>query len=282
MGTAVRARRLLAGLLGAALSGIGPAPALAFANVAAGDPVGDEELPTLGGGRAALWSPRALANVFVFFRPRQDHSLSTLKAMAECEREFEKRPVRWVAVVSGDWAREEVLATVAEAGVRFAVLVDAGDELYGRLGVRLHPVVGIADARGRLLDYVPFHKVNYCDMVRIRIRRALKEVDQAAVERVDHPPRALMPNEIPGAVAKRHLHLGEALLQRKQWQKAAAEARVAIGRSPELAAAHALLGRALAAGGRCPEALRSFDEALRLEPGNRAAAEGRKACAARR
>jgi tetratricopeptide (TPR) repeat protein len=278
----VRAQGLLAGALGATLSGLGPAPALAFSNVASGQPVGDDELPTLDGGRAALWSPRALANVFVFFRPGQEHSLSTLRAMAECEREFEKRPVRWVAVVSGDWPRQEVLAAVVEAGVRFPVIVDAGDELYGRLGVRLHPVVGIADERGRLLDYVHFRKVNYCDMVRIRIRRALKEVDQAAVDRIDHPPRALTPNEIPGAVAKRHLRLGEGLLERKQWQKAAEEARVAIERSPDLAAAHVLLGKALAAAGRCPEAARSFDEALRLEPGNRAAAEGRKACAGTR
>jgi len=47
---------------------------------------------------------------------------------------------------------------------------------------------------------------------------------------------------------------------------------------PTLAAAHSLLGRALAAQGKCAEAVKSFDEGLRLEPRNAAAAEGKKSC----
>ena len=38
----------------------------------------------LGGGKHSLLSSQALANVLVFFRPRQDHSLETLKAMSAC------------------------------------------------------------------------------------------------------------------------------------------------------------------------------------------------------
>lgn len=275
-------RRLLLWALGVALSGASwPMAGLAFASVEVGQTVENDELPTLDGRREYLLSRKMLANVFIFFRPNQEHSLETLKAMALCEKEFAGKPVRFAAVVSGSWPRAEVVATVAEAGIRMPVLVDEGDQLYGKLGVRLHPVIGIADGKQKLLDYVPFHKINYCDMVRVRVRRALGEVDQAAVDRVDHPPKALMPNEVPGAQARRQVKLGELLLE-KQPAKAAEHARIAIDKQPDLAPAHALLGRALRAQGRCAEAVRSFDEALRLDPKSKAAADGKKSCAGKK
>jgi tetratricopeptide (TPR) repeat protein len=139
-------------------------------------------------------------------------------------------------------------------------------------------VVGIADDKGKLLEYVPFHKINYCDMVRVRVRRALHEVDQLAVDKVDHPDKALMPNAIPGAVARRHVKLGEMFLKSRQWEKAAEQARIAIEKFPEGATGHLLLGRAMAAQGRCPEAGKALDEAQRLDPRSPVLAEARRAC----
>ncbi len=277
----VRRRHIAAALSAAVLGALWPLCGVAFANVDVGQKVPGDALPVLGGGRAALFAPEAAASVLVFFRPGHDRSLAALKALAGCENEFADRPVRFVAVVSGSHPPEEVRAAAAETGIRMAVLVDEGDRVYGKLGVRLHPVVGIVDAEGTLLAYVPFHQINFCDMIRVRVRFALKEVDAAAVARVDDPPRALLPNEIPGAVAGRHVALGERFLQARQWAKAADQARIALELAPSLARAHALLGAALAGRGRCGEATASFDEALRLDPGNAAAAAGKAACAAR-
>lgn len=276
-------RRLFWGILGGTLLGaLWPLGGLAFANVEVGQKVESAELPTLDGGREVLVSGKALANVFVFFRPHHDHSMETLRAMAACEKEFDGRAVHWVAVVSDSHAREDVRAAVAEAGIRMPVLLDEGDRLYGKLGVRLHPVVGIADDAGSLLAYVPFRKINYCDMIRVRIRYALHEVDLAAIERVDHPPKALFPNEVPGAVASRRVSLGEMFLKSRQWTKAADQARAAIESDPTVAAGHVLLGRALAGQGKCAQALPAFDRALALDPGSSAAAEGKQGCTARK
>jgi tetratricopeptide (TPR) repeat protein len=277
------ARRLLPWALGAALAaGIWPLVGRAFANVAAGEVLENEDLPTADGRREPFLSHRARANVFIFFRPGQDHSLDTLKAMAACEKEFAQKPVRWVAIVSDGAPRAEVLAAAREAGIRMPVLVDEGDHLYGKLGVRLHPVIGIADGGFKLLDYLPFHKINYCDMIRIRIQRALGEVDQAAVDRVDNPPKALMPDEIPGAVARRHIKLGEKLLAAGHFAQAEQNARIAVAQLPDDAPAQALLGRALAAQGKCAEAAPALEKALKLEPKNALAVEGRRSCAGKR
>jgi tetratricopeptide (TPR) repeat protein len=276
-------RRLLLRILGGALlCAAWPLCGAAFANVEVGQRIEAEVLATLDGGREPLFSPEALANVFVFFRPGHDRSLATLKAMAACEKEFADRPVHWVAVVSAGQPREAVRAAVTESGIRMPVLLDEGDRLYGKLGVRLHPVVGVADDQGTLLAYVPFHQVNYCDMIRVRIRFALREADQAAVDRVDHPPKAVFPNEVPGAVARRHVNLGERFVATSQWAKAADQARIALELEPGMAAAQALLGRALAGQGKCGEARRALDQALAKDPANAAAAEARRRCEGRK
>jgi tetratricopeptide (TPR) repeat protein len=280
MGGHAKGRLILRALSGALLGGLWPLAGFAFANVEVGQQIENEELPTLDGSREMLLSRKAIANVFVFFRSSHDRSLKALRAMAACEKEFAGKPVRWVAVVSDSQARDEVRAVVAAAGIHMPVLVDEGDRLYGKLGVRLHPVVGIADDKGTLLDYLPFHQINYCDMIRVRIRHALAEVDLAAVERIDNPPKALFPNAVPGAVAKRRVKLGEMFLESRQWTKAVEQARIALEKEPALVAAHALMGRALAGQGKCDEALSAFEQALRLDPRSASALEGRMRCGA--
>jgi tetratricopeptide (TPR) repeat protein len=268
---------VVAGLVAAAWPGAGRA----FANVEVGEKVERVVLPTIDGGEHELLSRSARANVFVFFRPRQDHSERTLAAMAECEREFAAKPVHWVAVVSGAAPRDEVVELAARSGIRMPVLVDEGDRLYGALGVRLHPSIGIADGDGKLLAYQPFQKLNYCDLVRGRIRLALGEITPEQMEAIVSPAPAPMPSEVKGAVANRHVKLGRMFLRTRNWGKAEEQAREAIAKDPSFAPAHAFLGEVLAGQGNCAAARKAFAEALRLDPANAAAAEGRRACGAR-
>jgi hypothetical protein len=264
------------------LATAGPAGAPAFSNVAVGDRIEPMELRTLDGGAEPLVSGKARANVFIFFRPRHEHSLETLKAMAGCEAEFQGKPVHWVAVVSGSSDPAEVRQAVAESGIRMPVLLDPDDRLYGRLGVRLHPVVGIADGQLRLVAYEPFMKINYCDRVRARIRLVLGEIGADELRRVDVPEKATMPGQVDGAALKRRLHLGEMLLRAKQLEKAAAEARAILEKNPAHAGALVLLGDALAGLGRCGEAAKPYADALAADPGNAAARRGQEGCAAPR
>jgi hypothetical protein len=260
---------------------IWPLAGFAFASVGVGDVIDNTELPVLGGGKHQLFSSQALANVFVFFRPHQDHSTDTLKALAACDKEFTGKPVHWVAVVSGSVPPEEARAAIAETGIKMPVLVDQDDALYRRLGVRLYPTVGVANGKFQLVAYEPFHEINYCERIRGKIRFALHEIDEAEVEKVDNPQRALMPNQVKGAVATRHVHMGEMYLTMKQPEKAANEARQILAEDPTFAQAHLLLGDAMAAQGKCDEAANAYGAAQQIDPGLAATvAEKRKACGA--
>jgi tetratricopeptide (TPR) repeat protein len=257
-----------------------PGGAGAFANVAIGDRLVQESLPTLDGGTEPLLSEKAQANVFVFFRPNQEHSTETLKAMAACETEFQGKPVHWIAIVSSTWEAKDVRKMVADTGIHMPVVVDREDRLYGKLGLKLHPVVGIADGKFQLLAYEPFMKVNYCDRIRARIRFALQEIGAEELARVLSPERATMPGEIEGAALKRRLHLGEMLLKGKQYDKAAAEAGAILARDPKYVPALVLLGDARVGQGNCAEAAASYDAALVIDPANAGALRGKGACSA--
>jgi tetratricopeptide (TPR) repeat protein len=250
-------------------------PARAAPGGELGDVIPTVELKALDGKKVAIASRKATANVIFFFRTDQEHSADALKAMAECEKEFAAKPVNWVAVVSDSEPVDAVKQLVAESGVRMPVLVDVGDALYGRLEVRLHPYTVILDKLSRVTVREPFHQIGYCDRIRAQVRFVLKEISAEEVAKLENPEKATF--RIPGGVAKRHLNYGRLLLEQKKWEKALEQAEKALGEGP-LAAAWTLKGHALAGLGRCAEAIEAFDMALKLDPAEAAAKEGKKGC----
>jgi tetratricopeptide (TPR) repeat protein len=263
------------GLAAGTVATPGPAAAAADRRVEPGDPVADAELRTVEGRKEHLLSRGAAANLFVFFRPDQERSLETLREMTACAKEFEGRPVRWVGIVSDAYPADEVKAAVRDAGARMPVLVDEGDALYGELGIRLHPVIGIVDRKARLAAFEPFRQINYCERIRVRIKVLLGEATEADVARADDPERATTRTD--AGVARRHVNFARTLHRIAQDAKALEELQKSLAIAPS-APAYALRGEILAGQGRCPDALREFDEALKLEPGNPVAQAGRRSC----
>lgn len=262
-------------LMGSLAWASGPATARAFSNVAVGERVADEELRTLEGGRHRLLQKGAKVNVLLFFRPEQERSVDTLRDMAACEREFAGKPVHWVGIVSDAVDPAAVRDAVTVSGIRMPVLVDEGDALYGRLGVRLHPAVGVVDGAGKLAAYEPFREINYCERVRARIRLLLGEIGQAEWDAVDRPPASVTRTD--EGVARRHANYARMLYKVGKYDQALAEAQQSLGIAPS-ADAYAIQGQVLAAQKKCPEALRAFEAALKIDPVHAVAQEGKKAC----
>ena len=151
------------------------------------------------------------------------------------------------------------------------ILIDAGDALYGELGVSLHPVVGIADERGKLVAYQHFLKVNMLDVVRGRIQVALGEIDDAQMARLVEPAAASIDLGKRSGAKSRFL-LARALLARGSVEKAIENGRAGVALDPTFAPAHAILAKALFAAGQCAEAEREYAAALQLDPADPTAA----------
>lgn len=225
-----------------------PVAAQAF-GVDVGEAVPDDELPVLGGGTAHLLG-KARASVFVFFRTGQEHSVDALTRLARLERELAGKPVRFVAVVSGDEPAAEVRKVVQQAGIAMPVLLDRGDALYGKLGVRLHPVVGIVDGEHRLAAYEHFRKVNLEARVLAQVRLLLGEIGRSELAAALDPPAA--PVDEPDAVkAALEARFARKLLEAGKLDQALALARTAAERAPQAPEPHAVLAEALTAKGDC-------------------------------
>jgi tetratricopeptide (TPR) repeat protein len=257
--------RLSAALLMPALVLAMPAAAQAFREIEVGSQLRNRDLPALDGKKAPLLGT-ARANVFVFFRTGQDHSAEALAQFASLEAEFAGKSVRIVGVVSDADPREDVLAMVRAAGVRMPVLVDVGDALYGELGVALHPSIGIADARHKLVGYQAFRRINLLDALRGRIQLALGEISEAQFAAVLDPEAT----EVAVNRAKARMNLARKLLEAGDVDGAVASARAAVELEPGRPDTHALLAEVLAKAGQCEESSRESKEARFIDPGTTA------------
>jgi tetratricopeptide (TPR) repeat protein len=257
--------RLSVALAAVAVLAVLPPPARARA--APGTQLENVELRTLAGGREKLLSTAVKANLLVFFRPDGERSLDALKGMAQCERDLEGRPIRWVAVVSGSAPVADVKAVVAASGIRMPVLLDDGDVLYDRLGIRMHPIVAIADGKLTLHALEPYRQIDYCDVVKTRLRVLIGEATQAELDRAVNPDASPLPGSDAAKKAMRDVHMARRLYELGQYEKAVKQAEKALEVAP-VAQAWVVMARAYAKLGRCGDAAKVLDEALRLEPGN--------------
>ena len=220
-------------------------PAVAGGHVEVGTQVEAAELESLAGGRVPLLG-QGQVNVLVFVRPGQPHSEETLRRLAERQPALAGKAVHLVAVAPAAAPRDQLKALVARAGFMAPVLLDDEDRVYGRLELRQHPVVVIADTRGKIQAIEPYQRLRYGELLVARVRFLLGELDHAELERVLRPERAAYPNEVGGGPAARQVKVGD-----------------------------------LEAGkGHCGQAVKAYREALRIQPGHPGALAGLSRCGA--
>lgn len=239
--SSLRFGTILLALLSAAAA---PPPRVLVARVDVGETIEAATLPTLAGGTEPLTSRTAKVNVVLFWRPDQAYSLDTLKQMSQCEKIFAGKPIHMVAVVSGTYPRADVQKAVDDAALHVPVLIDQGDELYGKLGVRQHPLVVVADAGGKVALSQPYLRLNYCDIVHAYVRNLLGEISIAQRDAIVNPQRAAMPDDDKNNIARRFVKMG----------------------------------KMQADSGDCAGALSSFKKALEIAPDNKDALAGVAAC----
>lgn len=248
--------------------------ALAFANAPVGSVIENISLPALTGGEQKFLSETNVS-VFIFLKPGQEHSNQVMVQIAKCEKELADKPVHWCAIVSDRVPKSDVESALRESGISMPVLIDQGDVLYAKLGVFLHPVVGITDRDQRLVAYQPFAKVNYAAFIRAQIRHALGEINDAELAEILKPPAAILGGEI--SVAHRFFRLAEKQLQVTNYDQALTNINTSLAKNPT-AEAHSLRGRILLGKGNRAEALAAFQTALKLDPHDAQALEGVNEC----
>ncbi len=253
-----------------------PPMADAFAEV--GKKLDPVEMPTLTGGKAPLVAPSSRVNVFLFFRADQDRSIEAIRQLGAVQKEYGSKGVRLVLVTSGSTPAADAKGALSSAGATLPVLLDEGDKLYNALAIRMHPVVGFVDAKGVFEAMEPYRQVEFGDVVRARVRYALGEIDQAALDAALNPAAAPMPGEDPVAKAMRDVKMAQKLVQFGQLEAAVKQAQKALEQAP-VPEAFPVLGLAYAKLGRCADAKKALDQAQAALPQNKDLSEARALCA---
>ncbi|HET6414519.1 MAG TPA: hypothetical protein VFG53_20890 [Anaeromyxobacter sp.] len=259
------------------LAAFGPVPPVAAGFAEQGTVIDQAELATIAGGKAALLSTSAKANVLVFFRSDQDHSTDALRELAACEKELGPA-VHWAALVSGASEPSQAKAAAAGAGIKMPVLLDAGDKLYDKLKVRLHPAVLIADGKGILQVSEPYRQVDFADAVKAQVRFVLGEIDRATRDRALDPQASRMPGEDPMNKALRDVNMAKKMVELGQYDLAVAQAQKALERAP-IPAAYPVLATAYAKLGRCADSRKMLEQAQKLPTDANEVAAARALCA---
>lgn len=224
--------------------------------------------PLLAKGRPCL---------FLIFRPGQKHALEGLAAAAALQREFEPRGVRFAAIITDAYSPSAAAEALSQAGAKMPLFVDRGEELFARLSVDATPAAGIADARGMLVAYEPYRRIQFKDILRARLRFALGDIGPSELDRALAPEDAS--EKSASIAARRYLALARRLFESGDRERARHSAAQALEKDPSLAEAQALLGQIALAQGDCPPALEAFRAALALDPGNAEATAGQGRCA---
>ncbi len=246
-----------------------------FANFDIGSVLPNSASAGLDGVECSLVSEDQVS-VFVFFHPEQEHSQEVLKDLAELRKEMAEKPVRWIGVVSDRFSEDAAKSAMIEAGVELQTIVDTGDRLYGELGVRLYPSIGIADREAILRAYLPYAKVNFMRSVQVHLQHTLGEIDD------DELKVALRPKSVDfggdDAAANRNIRFARMLFDAGKLDKALVKARDAVTASPDSAEAQALIGLIFAEQGNCDAAQESLKKALELDPENATAKTALEKC----
>jgi tetratricopeptide (TPR) repeat protein len=235
------------------------------------------ELATLAGGRQKVISPKAKVNVFVFFRANHERSLDALKQMAACERELAGKPIAWAAIVSSAEPVADVKAAVAESGIRMPVLIDENDAFYDALDIRMHPMVGVVDARAVLSVLEPYRQIEYCEVIKARIRVVLGETTVAAADKAGNAQGTGLPGSDPMKKAMRDVNMARKLIEIGEYEEAVKFSQKALQVAP-VAEAYTVMGQAYAKLRKCPDAEKAFAMALKLDPFDKGAAAARGSC----
>ena len=177
--------RLLGPLLLVLLCGYLPT-VNAFPNAELGKRLAPEKLPRLGGGKSGYFKAKEVS-LFVFLRPGQSLTIKTLEQLEEIRGRLNGKPLHWAGIVSDHYPRSEIEAMLTEAQSTLPILFDRSDALYGRLGVMVHPSIGISDASGHLIAYEPFRQINYGVRIEGMLQHAIGEIDETLLAGILDP-----------------------------------------------------------------------------------------------
>lgn len=236
-------------------------------NIKIGDPVGALKQADIDGRPVDTSSWSGAPSIWIFVSAEQTSSENALRDAQESIDGLAGANVRAVALTADAFGIPYFRQLRSRARIRLPIVLDAGRETYGRIGVIVLPTTMIIDKEGRLNHVLSGHDLNYRRTLEARLAFLAGRIGADELERrlaTSQPAR----NE-PRERAERHCRAAELMLGRGLRAEAAAELRAAMEADPSCLPAYLALAEMRAAEGDLAAAEKLVGEVTARDAKNR-------------
>lgn len=254
-------------IIGAVNTGYGST----FRKLHVGDVVPSFALKDIDGNDVTL-TPDDGATKFVVFVSVEKNSKSRnlLVTLNEIYDEVSPKGVKVIAVASYEDKAEDIKAFVEEKGLKFPVVRDADQQVYGEWGLFVLPASAIVSGEGKLDFEYSSYDMEYKNTVGGKVKVAAGLMTEAEYEKIVNPVQE-PEKSFEQKEASRFITLGKRLASKGMHDKAAEKFKEAVEKDPENLEARTLFAQSAGKAGRVDEAITELTSVLEKDPNFREA-----------
>lgn len=238
-------------------------------NIKPGDPVGSIKLTDVDGRALDTDSWRGGPSAWIFVAADQ---VSSEKAAHDLQAAIDALTgvqIHAVALTSDAVKIDYFKELRARENIRYPLAIDAGREIYGRIGVIVLPTTLLIDKDGKLAHVMSGYDLTYARTAQAKLARLAGRItaeEEARVLSTTQPSR-----EENRDRAERFCRSATIMLGRGLRGEAVAELKRAIDADPEFALAYLQLARIQIGDGNLQEAEKLIEKVQKRDPSNRLA-----------
>lgn len=245
-----------------------PGSGSAFRNLKEGAPAIAFTLPDVEGKEVAYAPDSGKVTVLSFVDLSQDRSKEQIKDLVDLHAELASKGVDFLLVTKYTNTAEEAKKAAAEFGVRFPVLLDKDQKVYGDYGLFILPSTAVIGKDGKFAFEHSSHSRDFRDLVggKVKVLAGLMTEDEyrKRITPVESAHKSKEQSE-----AERLLALGHTLRKQGMGSKATEKFAKAVELDPVSLDGRLSYGEALVAEKKYDEALAQFLKAKEISPDSR-------------
>ena len=157
-------------------------PVSGAVSIPAGETAPDFTLGTVDGNTLSLSEYKDEVVVLIYWRTGQKRSLLSLKDGNDILKEFRKKKVNILSIISGNDSKDDAEKTFEENGIDYPLLIDYERQLFSDYGIRVYPTTVIIDKEGKFAYDIPTHPISYKKVLRGYIKKTLGEIDEQGLK----------------------------------------------------------------------------------------------------
>jgi len=250
-----------------------PGTGSAFRNLKEGAPAISFALKDCEGKDYEFKAGSGKITVLSFVKLAQDRSRDQIRDLVDLHKELGPKGVEFLLVAAYTDTAEDCKKAAGDLGVKFPVLLDRDQKVYGEYGLFILPSTGVIGKDGKFAFEHSSHGRDFKDVVggKVKVLAGLmtEEEYRKKITPLETVSKSKEENE-----ADRQIALGRVLARRGMPDKAAEKYAGALELDPKNVSGRIAYGESLVALKKYDEALVQFQKAKELNPANKDAQLG--------